>query len=92
MPTDYTLIVRKIDNRRKDGFSVKQYDYKAKSKEWMEAEVADLSRRLYPEPKFVLEFVKTYREVTNMMTGKTIFERFDTPYACSVSNESYWSN
>ena len=63
MPTDYTLIVYKIDLRRKDGATVKHYDYKAKSKEWMEAEVADLSRRLYPAPKYKLEFIKTYREV-----------------------------
>jgi len=31
-------------------------------------------------------------EVTNLMTGKTVLQRRDTPYACDVSKESFWSS
>jgi hypothetical protein len=31
-------------------------------------------------------------EVTNLMTGKRVMERADTPWHCSVASESYWSN
>ena len=31
-------------------------------------------------------------ERTNMMSGKTFRERVNTPYHCSPSSESYWSN
>ena len=91
MLTDYTLIVRKIDKRRKDGESVKKYDYVGKTQEWMEAEVNELRHRLYPEPKFKLSFVETYVTKKNIMSGKEFKERFDTPYYCSPSSETYWS-
>ena len=32
------------------------------------------------------------REVVNLMTGKTVLERADTPWGCSVASESYWSS
>jgi hypothetical protein len=31
-------------------------------------------------------------EVTNLMTGKKVMERADTPWSCSVASESYWSS
>ena len=31
------------------------------------------------------------REVTNLMTGKTVMEPADLPWHCSVGSESYWS-
>jgi hypothetical protein len=47
---------------------------------------------------FVVMDVSTYqaqvpmREVTNLMTGKTVQESADTPWSCSVASESYWSS
>ena len=32
------------------------------------------------------------REVTNLMTGKLVSERADTPWSCSVASETYWSS
>jgi len=32
------------------------------------------------------------RRVTNLMTGAIVEENINTPYSCSVSSESYWSN
>lgn len=47
---------------------------------------------------FVVMDVATYqaqvpmREVTNLMTGKLVSERADTPWSCSVASETYWSS
>ena len=47
---------------------------------------------------FVVMDVATYdaqvpmREVVNLITGKTVMERADTPWSCSVASETYWSN
>jgi len=46
----------------------------------------------YPEPKYRVELIETYREVVNIITGETVLERYDTPYSGSVGSESYWSN
>jgi hypothetical protein len=32
------------------------------------------------------------RSVTNLMSGKQVWESMDTPYSCSVGSEAYWSN
>ena len=42
--------------------------------------------------KFVAELSKQTRTVTNLMTGEQVEESVTTPYHCSVSSESYWSN
>jgi len=50
----------------------------------------------YPSEVEVMDTV-TYaaqvpmREVTNLMTGKKVMERADTPWSCSVASESFWS-
>ena len=52
-------------------------------------------KELYPTYKAVdgYEFnvFETFVTRTNMMSGKTFQERYDTPYYCSPSSESYWS-
>lgn len=32
-----------------------------------------------------------HRQVRNLMSGALVWEPKDTPYTCSVSSESYWS-
>jgi hypothetical protein len=32
------------------------------------------------------------RSVTNLMSGKQVWESMDTPYSCSVGSETYWSS
>jgi hypothetical protein len=32
------------------------------------------------------------REVTNLMTGETVWEPADLPWSCSVGSETYWSS
>lgn len=90
--TDYTIRVIKFDKRTKTGEKfVKDYDYKDMTKSWMEEEIRDLASRLYPAKKFRLELHETWVERINIMTGNKFKERFDTPYYCSPSSESYFS-
>ena len=89
---DYTLRVIKFDKRCKSGeLKGKDYDYKDKTEADMNAEIADLSARLYPTKKYRLELHETYVTKTNFMTGLPFQERFDTPYYGSPSSETYWS-
>ena len=68
-------------------FVLKQ-DYVGKTREELET----LCSTGYPESKkFVTEIHKTYITQKNLMSGKEYQERYDTPYYCSPSSESYWS-
>lgn len=59
---------------------------------------AYLSGKKYPRTNYTIMDITTYTaqvpmvEVTNLMTGKVVQERADTPWHCSVASESYWSN
>ena len=87
-----TLEIYKMDRRTKEGQRlVGKYDYDRADKAAMEREVAALFPTYRKRDGYIFNVVETYREVTNMMTGKTILERYDTPFACSVGSESYWS-
>ena len=88
----FTLEIYKMDRRTKEGQRlVGKYDYDRADKAAMEREVAALFPTYRKRDGYIFNVVETYREVTNMMTGKTILERYDTPFACSVGSESYWS-
>jgi hypothetical protein len=45
----------------------------------------------YTKAGYVPMLFETYKTKTNMMSGKEYQERYDTPYFCSPSSESYWS-
>ena len=40
---------------------------------------------------FIVKMFETYVTRKNMMSGKEYQERYDTPYYCSPSSESFWS-
>jgi len=89
----YTLEVYKRDRRCKDGERlVGKYDYRDVSSTWMQEELSDLRYRLYPRDKFRLEYHETFVERRNPMTGELFWERYDVPYSCSPSSETYWSS
>jgi len=68
-------------------FVLKQ-DYEGKTRE----ELEELCRTGYPERlKFVTEIHETYVTKKNLMSGIEYQERYDRPYYCSPSSESYWS-
>jgi len=88
----FTLEIYKMDRRTKEGQRlVGKYDYDRADKAAMEREIAALFPTYRKRDGYIFNVVETYREVTNMITGKTILERYDTPFACSVGSESYWS-
>jgi len=88
----FTLEIYKMDRRVKEGQRlVGKYDYDRADKAAMEREIAELFPTYRKRDGYIFNVVETYREVTNMMTGKTILERYDTPFACLVGSESYWS-
>lgn len=40
---------------------------------------------------FRFDIFETFVEKTNIMSGKTFTERYDTPYYCSPSSDTFWS-
>ena len=63
-------------------------DYEGKTREELEA----LCKSNYPEnKKFVTEIHETFVTRVNIMSGTEYQERYDLPYYCSPSSESYWS-
>ena len=88
--TAYTVEVYKKDKRIKQGGErlVKKFDHANASKSDLE--------HLYKTTWFAkdgyrFEIHETYVTRKNLMGGKEFQERYDTPYFCSPSSESYWS-
>jgi len=87
----YTLELFKADARTKSGERlVEKRDgcgALGSPKRAVELHYADL----YPAPKWRTEIHQTMVTSRNMMNGKEFKERYDTPYYCSPSSETYWS-
>ena len=84
----YTLELYKSDKRVKEGKRlIKKEDFAPSTVDYINA-VAESKRKL----GFIVEVFKTYTVKKNVMTGKYYDERYDTPYFCSPSSESFWSN
>ena len=82
---DYTVEIYKLDRRMKEGRRlVRKVD--------LSDVTLDQAERMYPvQPKYVREIHETYVTKRNLMSGAEFRERYDTPYYCSPSSESYWS-
>jgi hypothetical protein len=82
---DYTVEIYKLDKRCKGGMKlVSKQDHKDVTLFQMEG--------LYPvRPRYVRMIHETYVTKKNLMSGAEYQERYDTPYFCSPSSESYWS-
>ena len=99
--TPLTLEVYKFDKRikrhsktvrwgnNKPGLRfIEKIDYTGKPK----TQVRIIAEMKYPADKgYVVEIHETYVTRVNLMSGKEIQERYDLPYYCSPSSESYWS-
>ena len=84
---EYTLEIYKADRRTKEGRRLyAKQDFDLSTKDYIEA-VAEGKRRL----GFIVEIYETYVTRKNMMSGREFQERYDTPYFCSPSSETYWS-
>lgn len=85
--TEYTLELYKQDKRTKEGKRlVAKEDFAPVTKDYIEA-VAEGKRRL----GFIVQVFETFVTRKNVMGGKEFQERYDRPYFCSPSSESYWS-
>ena len=85
--TEYTLEIYKSDKRTKEGRRlVAKEDFAPTTEVYINA-VADGKRKL----GFIVEVYETFVTKKNLMGGKEFKERYDTPYYCSPSSESYWS-
>lgn len=88
----YTLEVYKLDRRCKEGERlVGKIDYEGYSGNAMMDVVKHLHNHEYPRNKYRLDFFETWVQRTSLMGGNEFWERYDTPYYCSPSSETYWS-
>ena len=85
----YTLEVYKQDRRTKKGERLLfKQDYDTKNLSMLEHSV----KHTWPKSKgFRYMIHETYVTRKNLLTGTEFQERYDTPYYCSPSSESYWS-
>jgi len=85
---DYTAEIYKKDARRKNGERlVLQINYENVPKEGVER----YCKANYSLPKYRYEIHETWVVKRNLLTGEEFKERYDTPYYCSPSSETYWS-
>jgi len=85
----YTVEIYKKDKRTKAGERlVLKQDYDTENRSMLEHTVKHTWRA---SQGFRYEIHETYVTRKNMMNGVEFQERYDTPYYCSPSSESYWS-
>ena len=83
----YTVEIYKTDKRTKAGERlVFKKDYATDNRSTLE-----LSVRAHMQKGERYEIHETYVTRTSLMGGKEFQERYDTPYYCSPSSETYWS-
>lgn len=88
----FTVEIYKQDKRTKAGKRfVGKYDYDRQDLAAMEREVAALFPTYRAADGYEFNIVETMVTRVNAISGNTFKERYDTPYHCSASSESYWS-
>jgi len=85
--TEYTLEIYKVDRRYQAGERlVNVLDFAPSTKDYIETVAAEKRKQ-----GFKVKVFETYVTRKNLMGGREYRERYDTPYYCSPSSESYWS-
>jgi hypothetical protein len=85
--TEYTLELYKADRRTKEGRRLySKEDFAPCTRAYIKAVIESKTKL-----GFIVEARETWVTKRNMMSGTTYQERYDTPYVCSPSNETYWS-
>ena len=85
----YTVEIYKTDRRTKAGERlVSKKDYDTDNLSTLEKTVKD---SIKPSKGERYEIHKTFVTRTSLVGGKEFEERYDTPYYCSPSSETYWS-
>lgn len=88
--TCYTVEVYKADKRvkRTGKRLITKLDYEKTERPLLEDQI----KERFPEKSgYTFVVHETYVTRKNYMSGKEYQERYDTPYYCSPSSESYWS-
>ena len=86
----FTVEIYKTDKRKKSGERlVSKTDYATDNRSMLEHTV---KHSINPSKGERYEIHETFVTKTSLMGGKEFQERYDTPYYCSPSSESYWSN
>jgi len=84
----YTVEIYKADKRKKSGERlIAKNDYATDNKSMLEKSVRD---HLGKGERYEIHATMVTR--TSALTGDPYQERYDTPYYCSASSETYWSN
>jgi len=84
---EYTLELYKSDKRVKEGKRlVSVEDFAPVTRAYIQAVIESKTKL-----GFIVKASETWVTKRNMMTGKTYKERYDTPYFCSPSSETFWS-
>ena len=85
--TEYTLEIYKEDRRYHMGVRlVEKRDFAPTTKD-----AIDSIAGKFQDQGFIVKIFETYVTKRNLMGGAEFKERYDTPYYCSPSSESYWS-
>jgi hypothetical protein len=86
----FTVEIYKTDKRTKSGERlVSKTDYDTDNRSMLEHTVKHTYR---VSQGFRYEIHETMVTRKNMMSGQEFKERYDTPYYCSPSSETYWSS
>jgi hypothetical protein len=86
----FTVEVYKKDRRVKAG---ERLDRKVDHTTADRAAIAEVYAAKYPASKgYRWEIHETYVTRRSLMGGAEFRERYDTPYHCSPSSETYWSS
>ena len=65
---------------------VEVQDFAPSTRDYIDTVAADMCQRGY-----VVQVFETFVTRNNLVGGREFQERYDTPYYCSPSSESYWS-
>ena len=83
--------IKNANNRTKNRVGLKYIsciDFKGMTENEI---VEQLSESWHPKNGYEFKVKKTYVKRKSIISGQTFYERYDTPYYCSPSSESYWS-
>ena len=87
--TNFTFEVYAIDRRTKEGLRLlRKFDLDLQEKHIANNIARDFETKV---KKTVVKVHETYITKKNYMTGEEFQERYDRPYYCSPSSETYWS-
>ena len=84
----YTVEIYKADKRKKSGERlIAKNDYRTENLSMLEHTVNSTMRK---GERYVIHATMVTKK--NLLSGAEFQERYDTPYYCSPSSETYWSN